>query len=146
MTLHFQAPPSRFRQVHRRIESRARVALETRVQTLHGRVPAYLLNLSCHGAMLQMVAPPGRGNTVIVICGPLDGLGTIVWSEDDRCGVEFEEPIAEEMVIDLRHMADEAARYAVRDTRPGRLALGTRPLTREEWKIAQDWILSSDWR
>ena len=144
MTLHLQASSSRFYHGHARLESRARVALEARVQTLHGRIPAYLLNLSCHGAMVQMVTPPSRGNTVIIICGPLDVLGAVVWSEHDRCGVEFDEPIPEEMVIDLRRMADEAARYAVRD-RPGRLALGTRPLTPEEWKLAQDWMVSSDW-
>jgi hypothetical protein len=145
VSLHLQAEPTRFHTGHKRIESRARVAIEAKLQTVLGRFSGYLLNLSCQGAMVQTVEPPARGNTVVVSCGPLDVLGTVVWVEHERFGIEFDEPIAEEMVIELRHMADEAARQAVRE-RQGRRTLATRPLTRDEWKLAQDWMMSSVWR
>jgi hypothetical protein len=121
------------------------VAVEAKLQTVHGRATGYLLNLSCHGAMVQTVEPPARGNTVVIVCGPLDVLGTVVWAEHERFGVEFDEPISDAMVIELRDMADEAARQAVRD-RHGHRTLATRPLTREEWKVAQEWMVSAGWR
>jgi PilZ domain-containing protein len=145
MTLHLQAEQSRFVHGHKRVESRARLAIEARLQTVYGRLSGYLLNLSCHGAMVQTTEPPARGAYVVITCGPLDILGTVVWLEHERFGLEFDEPIAEELVIELRDLADEAARQAACE-RAGRRTLVTRPLTTEEWKLAQDWMRSSGWR
>ena len=145
MTLHLQAELPSSPRGHKRGESRARVAIEAKLQTVHGRLSGYLLNLSCHGAMVQTSEPPGRDNYVVIVCGPLDVLGTVVWSEQERFGLEFDEPISEDLVIELRDLADDAARRVVLD-RPGRPSLVTRPLSTEEWDLAQDWMMSSGWR
>ena len=129
----------------KRIESRARVAIEASLETVLGRSRGYLLNLSCHGAMVQMPDPPQRRADVVLRCGPLDVLGIVAWVQQERIGIEFDEPIPEGQVIELRRLADEAVRHLAHQ-RLGRPALTTRALTSEEWKMAQEWSSSSAFR
>jgi len=127
---------------HKRVEARARVAIEAKLETVHGRVTGYLLNLSCHGAMIQASSPPVRGGDVVIKCGPLDALGVVCWVAHERFGMEFDEPIADDLVVELRRMADEAVKHRAHQ-RLGRPALVTRALTADEWEAAQEWLESS---
>src|SRR5688572_12232765 len=94
----------------KRAESRARVAIEASLETVLGRSRGYLLNLSCHGAMMQTPSPPQRRADVVLRCGPLDVMGVVAWVQHERIGIEFDEPIPEDRVIELRRLADEAVR------------------------------------
>src|SRR5262245_40033790 len=112
MTVHLHSglsAPSR--QVQKRVEARARVAIEARLETIHGRASGYLLNLSCHGAMVQTPEPPPPGHDVLLRCGPLEALGCVMWVQHERIGMEFYEELSEEFVVDLRRLADEAVRH-----------------------------------
>lgn len=129
----------------KRAESRARVAIEATLQTVLGRSTGYLLNLSCHGAMVQSHNPPARRADVVLRCGPIDVLGVVAWVQHERFGLEFDEPIPETLVIEIRRLADEAVRHNAHK-RLGRPALATRALTAEEWQVAQDWSSSSSFR
>src|SRR5437764_2346628 len=50
-------------------------------------------DLSSEGARLDARDMPAPGDDVLVVVGPFDGLATVVWRTDDRCGVSFDEPL-----------------------------------------------------
>ena len=62
-------------------------------------------DLSARGARLDARDMPAPGDDVFVVIGPFDGLATVVWRTDDRCGVWFDETIAAET---LDRMKSEA--------------------------------------
>jgi hypothetical protein len=62
-------------------------------------------DLSPEGARLDARDMPAPGHDVLVIVGPFDGLATVVWRVDDKCGVEFDEALPAEM---LDRMKSEA--------------------------------------
>jgi hypothetical protein len=127
--------------VWHRNEARARLAIEVTIETLGARRAGFILNLSCHGAMVQTAQHLRPGSDLVLKCGHLDVLGTVAWSKDGRAGVEFAEPISEELVIELRHIADNIARYA-KPSLTGRPGLRMRPLTSEEQEVAEEWASS----
>ena len=145
MALHMHVSQPLASHGHKRVEARARVAIEARLQTVLGNASAYLLNLSCHGAMVQTEKLPQRGSDVVLKCGPLDALGIVAWVSNEHFGLEFDEPVAEHLVIELRCIADEAAQHKAHQ-RLGRPALATRALTEEEWQVAQEWAVSNNFR
>src|SRR3954452_2369036 len=62
-------------------------------------------DLSPEGARLDARDMPAPGDDVLVVVGPYDGLATVVWRADDRCGVQFDEALAAET---LDRMKSEA--------------------------------------
>jgi hypothetical protein len=48
-------------------------------------------DLSAEGARLDARDMPAPGHDVLVVVGPFDGLATVVWRADDKCGVCFDE-------------------------------------------------------
>jgi hypothetical protein len=62
-------------------------------------------DLSAEGARLDARDMPAPGHDVLVVVGPFDGLATVVWRVDDKCGVEFDEVLPGEM---LDRMKSEA--------------------------------------
>lgn len=53
-------------------------------------------DLSAEGARLDARDMPAPGDDVLVVVGPFDGLATVVWRSDDKCGVHFDEALAAE--------------------------------------------------
>jgi hypothetical protein len=51
-------------------------------------------DLSAEGARLDARDMPAPGDDVLVVVGPFDGLATVAWRHDDKCGVEFDEALA----------------------------------------------------
>ena len=102
----------------RRAAARARISLPASIDVMAGRLDVTLLNLSRIGAMLAGPELPGPGNDVILKCGGIDVLGTVIWRGAGRCGVTFDELLDEREVVRLRWEGDETARTGVtRDTR-----------------------------
>jgi hypothetical protein len=62
-------------------------------------------DLSAEGARLDARDMPAPGDDVLVVVGPLDGLATVVWRTDDKCGVRFDETLPGEL---LERMKSEA--------------------------------------
>jgi PilZ domain-containing protein len=109
---------------------------------VHGKEPGYLLNLSCHGAMIQASFLPAQDAFVVLKCGPLDALGTVAWMDRGCFGIKFDEPVAEDLVIALRRIADSAV--GVRAWQPsGRPGLAARSLTAQEWELAERWAVDN---
>jgi hypothetical protein len=67
-------------------------------------------DLSADGARLDARDMPAPGDDVLVVIGPFDGLATVMWRSDDRCGVRFDEALAAET---LGRMKSEAKWMAV---------------------------------
>ena len=118
--------------------------MEARVETVLGRNSAFILNLSCNGAMIHSADLPAVDASVVLRCGPLDVMGTVIWVQHERFGIQFDEAIPEEVVVNMRREADETARDAVH--RDGRRRLGSGPISVAEWKTAQEWAISNSWR
>jgi len=93
-----------------RRHGRHRVMLSAKLYTTHGTATVVLLDLSQGGAMLALPLPLPKGAHVVLVRGDLEAHGTVVWSQGRRCGLQFDEPIAES-VID-RTIATAAARSA----------------------------------
>jgi hypothetical protein len=68
-----------------------------------------------------------------------------MWAEQERFGIQFDEPIPEEVVVGMRREADEAARHAMQSGE-GRPSFALHPISVAEWKTAQEWAVSSSRR
>jgi PilZ domain len=62
-------------------------------------------DLSLEGARLHARDMPAPGQDVLLLVGPFDGMATVVWRSDDRCGVEFDEPLPDYMVCAMKNQA-----------------------------------------
>jgi hypothetical protein len=62
-------------------------------------------DLSSGGARLDARDMPAPGDDVLVVVGPFDGLATVVWRSDDKCGIQFDDLVADET---LGRMKSEA--------------------------------------
>ena len=86
---------------------RRRVVLRGRVESLNGHFPVSVKNLSCTGAMVEGASVPLSGRDVILRAGTLDCFATVVWSEGNRCGLRFDEPIDMADVLALHQITAE---------------------------------------
>ncbi|MEO8547858.1 MAG: PilZ domain-containing protein [Sphingomicrobium sp.] len=89
----------------RRSEPRAYILLPASVEALGGRNSVSLLDVSRTGARLEAADLPAVGKDIILKCGVIDTLGTVVWSICGRCGVHFDEPLGGQDLIALRALA-----------------------------------------
>ena len=144
MTLRIK-PSGQYQGHPSRTESRARLAIEATLETVHGKSSGYLINVSYHGAMVQTQTVPGRDAFVVLRCGPLDALGTVAWIDRGYFGIKFDEPISENLVIELRRIADSVASARPCESH-GRPGLAARSLTAQEWELAENWAVSNLWR
>lgn len=94
----------------RRGEPRAYILLPASVEALNGRNEVSLLDVSRNGARLEGSDLPEAGKDLILRCGVIDTLGTVVWTCSGRCGVQFDEPISVPDLIALRSVAVAAER------------------------------------
>ena len=94
----------------RRNEPRAYILLPAAVEDLSGRNSVRLLDVSRTGARLEAAALPAEGKEIILKCGVIDTLGTVVWNISGRCGVHFDEPLRGQDLIALRAFAVAAER------------------------------------
>src|SRR3954464_10774235 len=62
-------------------------------------------DLSSEGARLDARDMPAPGHDVLVVVGPFDGLATVIWRSDDRCGVEFDEALPGYMMSAMKNEA-----------------------------------------
>lgn len=108
----------------RRAERRACIQLPASVEALSGRNSVSLLDVSRTGARLEGADLPAIGKDIILRCGAIDTLGTVVWATCGRCGVHFDEPISRQDLIALRNVEAEAERSGI---------------TADELQATEDW-------
>ena len=109
----------------RRAEPRAHIVFPATVEALDGRQQISLIEVSRAGARLEGADLPVVGKNVILRCGAIDTLGTVIWAIDGRCGVQFDEPISTQELIAMRHLAVAAERSH---------------MTPEELQATADWM------
>ncbi|MCY1672404.1 PilZ domain-containing protein [Novosphingobium sp. SL115] len=94
----------------KRAAARVRLHLPARVELLTGTQKCFLEDLSVSGAaIIPRDRLPRIGDSVVVICNPIDAFGVVVWARHGRFGVSFDEPLPMTQVIALRHVADDFA-------------------------------------
>src|SRR5258708_14667112 len=92
-------------QACRRASEREEVVLAGSAYGLGRSRSIIVSDLSAEGARLDARDMPAPGDDVLVVVGPFDGLATVAWRSDDKCGVEFDEALAVDI---LDRMKSEA--------------------------------------
>lgn len=118
-------------ETHRRAHARLRVGIAARVETLDGLLNVRLVDVSQKGA--QLLVPPGtKVRRGIVSWLGFEAFGCLVWQDGDHMGVEFDEELPVEQLVETRQRAphvvrDEAfsAERAARDFVEGKIDLGS---------------------
>jgi hypothetical protein len=80
-------------QTCRRSSEREQVVLAGSAYGLGRSRSVIVSDLSPQGARVDARDMPAPGQDVLLIVGPFDGLATVVWRADDRCGVEFDDDL-----------------------------------------------------
>ena len=83
-----------------------RLNLQVSLVMLDRTVMCLLDDISRTGARLTLKDPPQRGCACVLKAHSIEPFCTVVWSAFGRCGLQFDERLALEQVIGLRHYAD----------------------------------------
>lgn len=86
----------------RRTAERTQAPLPVIVTTVAGSKCTALIDISCAGARLSGRDLPPPGEDVQVRIETVRAFGTIVWSDEEQCGVAFDAPLAPFEVDRLR--------------------------------------------
>ena len=108
----------------RRQAPRESILLPAAMMSLSSSRTVYLLNVSRTGAQLEISEPLLVGQEVWLKIPPTDIFGTVVWVEEEHCGIVFDAPLAD----------DDVALVQAR----GKVILVPR-LTSEEQIAAEEW-------
>lgn len=65
-------------------------------------------DISANGAALGGRDLPPAGDDVMMVVGPFDSLGRVVWQSGDHCGITFDEPIRADQIEQMKMSADWA--------------------------------------
>lgn len=96
----------------RRRYGRLRLRLRAKLITIHGTTNGMLVDLSVTGARVRLAnAVPGNGDAMLQWVGHggeghggkgHEAFGMIVWVHDGECGVLFDEPLPEAILLRMR--------------------------------------------
>jgi hypothetical protein len=90
----------------RRRHSRLRLNLAGRLITLDGTVSLTLLDLSRTGARIIMGQGLVRGGDAVLNWHRFEAFCTIAWIRGQQCGLDFDEPLPEDVLHNTRTVAD----------------------------------------
>jgi hypothetical protein len=62
-------------------------------------------DLSPEGARLDGRDPPPPGDDVFVIVGPYDTMARVMWRAGDKCGIRFDDIVAEDTLAKMKQEA-----------------------------------------
>jgi hypothetical protein len=88
-----------YRGTDKRRSKRSRVLISAKVATTRGEVDVRLRNLSQYGALLDCDRPPPLRSEVTFERGELRVPAHVIWTDGERFGIEFHEPIDEHEVM-----------------------------------------------
>jgi len=77
---------------------RRRVMLAATLHSVHGETNAVLLDLSRGGAMLSASPPLPVGCKLLLVRHSLEASARVAWVEGSRLGLEFDDPLDEQLV------------------------------------------------
>ena len=117
---------------------RSPVFLAASVEVAGTPQPVKLRNLSEEGALIEGELLPAEGTTTFFQRNDLRLKSRVVWVEGRYAGVAFARQLRSEEV--LRHVPQPRQRVNSEFRRPG---LACRPLTADERKMVEKWMVSS---
>lgn len=100
-------PPAKASPLGRRAVPRVRLYVPAEAILLLGHEKCVLEDLSQQGARIMLsgrTLRPGYG--IVIQIQALDVFATVIWAEEQRFGLQFDEPLPLPSVIALRHFAD----------------------------------------
>ncbi|GAM05455.1 PilZ domain-containing protein [Novosphingobium sp. MBES04] len=92
----------------RRSQSRLRVRLPARIETLAEDFQVILADLSGNGARFLTDARLPPGSEVVLAWGRHEAFGEVVWCAHNQCGLAFVEPLDRRVLLDTRALNDAA--------------------------------------
>ena len=124
----------------RRRYGRLRLRLRAKLITIHGTANGMLVDLSLTGARVRLANTVPRSGDAMLQWGGQGGegheaFGMIVWVDDCECGVLFDEPLPEAILLGMRDAAAcpndrEQARSAAATFVNGRQGFSPEPRAR----------------
>jgi hypothetical protein len=118
-------------EAHRRAHARLRVGIAARIETLEGQQGVRLVDLSQSGAQV-ILSEPGEIRRAVLCWLDFEAFGAVVWREGEHLGIEFEELLPMEQLIQTRQLAPSVVRkevfgdrQAARDWVAGNIDLGS---------------------
>jgi PilZ domain-containing protein len=92
----------------RRAYPRMGVALAASALAIARSRSVVVTDVSLIGAQIGGRDLPPAGEDMMMLVGSIDAMATVVWSEGDKCGVRFDEAIADETIAQMKREADWA--------------------------------------
>jgi hypothetical protein len=117
-------------EAHRRHHPRLRLGIAAAIETLEGTLGVRLIDLSQSGAHV-IVSQHDEIRRAVLCWLEFEAFGTVVWREDEHVGLEFEELVPMDALLETRQRAPSVVRIealgdrlAARDWASGNLDLG----------------------
>ena len=95
-------------QIGRRRDSRLRLHIPARLDTIHASVQAQLLDLSQSGAHLAVAEQLVLGEDTLLRWLSFEGFGRVVWATPKQVGLEFDELLLPATLVTTRDLADQS--------------------------------------
>ena len=91
---------------------RRRVVVEGTFQSLTGTYHIAIKNLSCTGALIQCGQPLQVGKEGVLQGAHIDQFCRIVWTDGTHYGLQFDEPLAMDVVLELHRITGDDVQRA----------------------------------
>ena len=108
-------------QQDRRATLRNRINLPARLRTTSTSMAVWLADISELGAGIGMRDPPPVGMPVVLKWSCYEVFASVVWSNDDSCGLMFDAPVSSEVVLEAMR---EGALKNDRSAETSRIVMG----------------------
>ena len=100
----------------RRRDSRLRVRLAAQMITLDGTARIVMADISRSGARLTGLLPRLRiGQQAVIQWHGFEAFGFLAWCNLDQCGLEFDEPLSQAILLRTRNIQDDSPLMSDRD-------------------------------
>lgn len=102
-------PPSQH-QIGRRRDSRLRLHIPARLETIHGNYSALLIDLSQSGGHVLTDERLIHGQDALLVWLKYEAFGRVVWASQRQAGLEFDELLDPQTLLSTRDRADRDTR------------------------------------
>ena len=92
--------------IGRRAAARLRLSTPGKVVTIYETQPCLVVNLSRTGAQVSLPKPMSPGEAVFLEMADKEHFATVMWSDKASNGLEFEVPLTDEQVFEVRDFTD----------------------------------------
>jgi len=92
----------------RRADGRISAPLMAILTTRAKRHVAELIDISATGARLRGNDLPAHGDEVLLAVDRVQAFSVVCWHDADDCGLQFDEPLSQDALVDVRREVAEA--------------------------------------